>query len=117
AVMEAMEAEQLVTIDGDGKQSRDWTYVGDVAALTEEVLWAESQPPVVNIASGKTHSVLEVLGHLGCTDYSLTGKPRPGDVRKTQGSPVLLTSVVGHELDMVPLAEGLEFTKGRYLSK
>jgi len=117
AVMEAMEADHLVTVDGDGMQSRDWTYVGNVAALTEEVLWADSPPMVVNVASGKTHSVLEVLGHLGCTDYNLTGTPRPGDVRKTQGSPLLLESVVGHKLDMVPLASGLQVTKECWLNR
>ncbi len=118
AVMEAIQAEQVLTVDGDGMQSRDWTYVEDAAVLTEEILWAKSisPPPVANIASGTTHSVLEVLGHLGCTDYSLTGKPRPGDARKTQGSPVLLQSVLGHKLNMLPLAEGLRRTKEWYNS-
>lgn len=75
-------------IYGTGKQSRDFTYVGNVADAN--LLAAQSQGvsgEVFNVAGGKEHSVLELAALLN----RLTGKdirplflePRPGDVLRT----------------------------------
>ena len=73
---------------GDGKQSRDFTYVDNVVEGTI----AASQVPgvsgeVFNIALGEEHTILELLEELnaimGLSIAPAFQPPRPGDVRRT----------------------------------
>ncbi|MBI4436405.1 MAG: SDR family oxidoreductase [Candidatus Omnitrophica bacterium] len=76
------------TIDGDGQQSRDFSYIDDVVAAN---LKAATTPgiggEVFNVAGGRGHSVLELyesINHiLGKSIRPTFGPPRPGDVRHT----------------------------------
>ena len=57
-----------MTVVGDGKQTRDFTYVGDV--VKANILAARSDNPevlgeVFNIGSGKSYSVLDVADIIG----------------------------------------------------
>ena len=73
-----------VTIDGDGLQTRDFVYVGDVAAAHELAL-RHPEPLIANIGSGTGVSVNELFGVISTlTGYEHPprhGPPRPGDVR------------------------------------
>ena len=84
--------QQSPPVYGDGKQSRDFTYVDNVVEGTI----AASQAPgvsgeVFNIALGEEHSLLDLLKHLN-TIMGLSIKPdfqppRAGDVRRTLADP------------------------------
>jgi len=73
-------------IYGDGKQSRDFTYVADV--VRANLLAAEAPDvggKVYNIACGQQTSLLELVQHLnrllGTNIQPEHTDPRPGDVR------------------------------------
>ncbi len=76
-------------VHGDGRQTRDFTYISDVVAAN---LAAADAPPsatgrAYNIAGGHEHSLLDLLAILGrVLDVEPVPEhtdPRPGDVRHT----------------------------------
>jgi UDP-glucose 4-epimerase len=74
------------TIFGDGMQSRDFVYVGDV--VRGNLLASESKTAVgktINIASGRQYSLLDVVAAinrvLGTDIQPVLAEPRVGDVR------------------------------------
>ena len=79
-----MLSEEPVTIDGDGLQTRDFVYVGDVAAAHQLVI-DHPEPLTANIGAGSGVSVnelFEVIADL--TGYERSpqlGPPRLGDVK------------------------------------
>ncbi len=87
----AMTSGRPPLIHGDGKQSRDFTYVADVVQAN---LLAAQAPGVsgrvYNIACGRRTSLLEVVQHLNSllgTDIQPEhANPRPGDVRHSLAS-------------------------------
>ena len=101
-------------INGDGKQTRDFTYVGDVV---RGILLAGSVPGVsgriYNLAGGRPVSVLE----LGKTLSSLAGRPfecafgpsRPGDVRASWADAAAARRDLGFSAT-TSLEEGLQAT-------
>jgi len=77
---------------GDGRQSRDFTYVDNVVEGT--ILASQTSGvsgEVFNIALGEEHTVLDLLDHLnrilGCSIAPAFKPPRPGDVRRTLADP------------------------------
>jgi len=57
-----IEAGKPVTIHGDGQQRRDLTHVSDVArAVSLALLWEGESPAVLNVGTGRNHSVLDML--------------------------------------------------------
>jgi UDP-glucose 4-epimerase len=61
-----------VTIFGDGRQTRDFVYVGDlVKLLTQALSRSETAGQVINVGRGKQCSLLDLLAAL----EKLTGKP------------------------------------------
>lgn len=89
--IEAIDADTPPEIHGDGEQSRDFTYVSDVAAA---VLGAASAPAArcsgkaYNIAGGHRHSLLDLIAileqNIGNTPGRTHVDPRAGDVRHSQ---------------------------------
>lgn len=78
-------------VHGDGRQSRDFTYIDNVVEanlLSCEIRGISGE--VFNIASGRAYTVLELLGHLnkilGTHLRPEFTPPRPGDVRHTLAS-------------------------------
>lgn len=109
----ALRGEEVV-IHGDGRQSRDFTYVGTVCSVIVEALrrrLALGTP--VNLAFGTRTDLLELLSML----EDLLGSPvrrrhvdaRVGDVRHSQADNSLLRSLVP-EVEPVSLREGLAAT-------
>jgi len=101
-------------VHGDGFQSRDFTFIENVTAATIRASTAPGiSGEVFNIACGKSHSVLELLGELNrLLNLSIPPTftpPRPGDVRKTLAD----ISKAMHHLDWQPtvgFVEGLTQT-------
>ncbi len=112
-VSAAMEGRPL-PVHGDGKQSRDFTYVDTVCGiLTDAAVRQVSHPEPVNLAFGTRTSLLEVIEAL----ESVLGRPlevehqpvRTGDVRHTQAANDVLLSLFP-DVTPVELLPGLEAT-------
>jgi UDP-glucose 4-epimerase len=91
AFLEAALQGRPLTVHGDGRQSRDFTYVGTVTeVLTEAVLRQVTSTDPVNLAFGSRTTLLELialleqqLGHPVAVEHV---EPRKGDVRDSQAS-------------------------------
>lgn len=88
------------TILGDGTQTRDFIYVGDVvdalvAAMEKDVLRCD----VLNVCTGRSTSIEELARLIfrvcGAPAQLAYGPPRSGDIRRSLGDPARLNSVLG----------------------
>ncbi len=103
------------TLYGDGRQTRDFTYVANVVRANLLALAAgpEAGGRVFNIACGEETDLLGLLAILG----ELTGKAvaadfapaRPGDVRRSRAAIGLAGEILGYRPE-VGLREGLKKT-------
>ncbi len=102
------------TIFGDGEQSRDFTYVDDVAALCIKAAHAEKViGKVYNAGNGNRYTLNEVwtvlqkiTGVQAAPEY---GRPRTGDVRHSQADITAAVRDLGHAPQFL-LEEGLRRT-------
>jgi UDP-glucose 4-epimerase len=103
-------------IHGDGKQSRDFTYIDDVIAANLAAAGAASTAcsgKAYNVAGGRAYSVLDVLETvgriLGVPARPVHTEPRPGDVRHTRADIGAARRDLGHQPG-VDLEAGLRET-------
>ncbi|HEX2382826.1 MAG TPA: NAD-dependent epimerase/dehydratase family protein [Acidimicrobiales bacterium] len=113
--IDALRERRPPTVHGDGKQSRDFTYISDVVAanIAAANAPAEAAGRAYNIAGGDEHSLLDLLEVLGrLLDVEPEPEhtdPRPGDVRHTCAE----VSAAAQDLDWraeVSFEEGLTRT-------
>jgi UDP-glucose 4-epimerase len=114
AFVSAALSEQPVVVHGDGRQTRDFTYVGTVArVLADAVVGRVSSPTPTNLALGTRSSLLDLLvvleGVLGSTVLREHVEPRRGDVRDSQASSERLVGLFP-DVSAVPLERGLAET-------
>jgi UDP-glucose 4-epimerase len=103
------------TVYGDGKQSRDFTFVANVVDANIAAATADGEPAgaAVNVACGSSFSLLELLAEIA----RITGReaepvfedPRPGDVRESLADISRARELFGYE-PKVGFAEGLKLT-------
>lgn len=113
--MAALAAGEPPTIHGDGRQARDLVFVDDVVGAFLSAVEHPETTGVLNVGSGRSTSVLEVLGACrlasGCTDGP-AGQLAPaqaGDVPRTCAD----TTQAGDRLGwraLTPLEAGLRAT-------
>lgn len=101
-----------VTVFGDGQQTRDFVYVGDLAALLANALSLRSLAgQVINIGRGQQSSLLDliaVLEELSGKSLSRQHAPaRTGDIRHSCADISRLRSLLG-EVPATELRVGLE---------
>ncbi len=101
----------LVSIHGDGGQTRDFIYVADVvAALLAAMALRPGDAPVFNVCTGVPTSVEALAGliaDLANTPLkSANQPPRAGEIRHSLGVPALADGVLGLP-PKVPLRSGL----------
>jgi UDP-glucose 4-epimerase len=101
------------TVFGDGKQTRDYIYVGDVVSAMLAAAEAETSGPI-NIGTGVETDVLELvsaLGELGGSgDFEPEfAPPRTGEVQRISIDPARAASELGWRAEM-DLKEGLRVT-------
>ena len=79
-----------LTIHGDGLQTRDFVYVGDVAAAFAHVAFRHELGGVLNVASGQSTSILQLAQTIRSITHSsspITHSPaRAADVRSSSAS-------------------------------
>ena len=99
-----------IAVYGDGKQKRDFTFVGDTVAGT--MLASQAEPgSVYNVGAGKTSSLNDVIS----TIESILGKKARikrsrnalGDVRDTSADISRIKSELGYE-PATTLTDGLK---------
>ena len=95
-----------VRVFGDGRQTRDFVYVGDVAAAFIAASQLDVAGPY-NVGTGEETSVLDLAERLGLEP---TFEPeRPGEVKRSALDPGAAREALAWGAE-VPLAEGLERT-------
>jgi UDP-glucose 4-epimerase len=112
-VSAALEGRPL-PVQGDGKQSRDFTYVGTVSdVLVDAVRRRVTSTEPVNLAFGTRTDLLDVIDLLGAileTNLLVQHEePRAGDVRHSQADSTRLYELFP-DIDAVTLREGLART-------
>jgi len=107
-----MAADQSVTIDGTGQQTRDFVYVGDCVTANVAALERGSGRSF-NIGTGQETSIREVFDLMaevaGYTQQPQFGPARKGDVVRIVLDPSLAQTQLGWRADM-PLFDGLAKT-------
>ena len=114
AFLDAALAGRDIPVNGDGMQSRDFTYVGDVVdVLAEVALGGLDSVRPVNLAFGRRWTLLDVIAELetllGRSLEVAFGSDRPGDVRHSQADPAGLEELLGTRTP-VELGPGLART-------
>ena len=102
------------TIFGDGKQVRDFVYVGDcVRFVVAGMARATPDADVFNVCTGQPTSLLDLVGALsdaaGRKLAVLHGEPRAGDIRTSIGDPARLHEAFGMKAE-TGLRDGLAST-------
>jgi UDP-glucose 4-epimerase len=108
-------------VDGDGLQSRDFTYVDNAV---QAVVKAADAPAAVgnvyNVGNGGSITVLELIHHLNTllrtNIQPKLAPPRPGDVRHSQADITLARRDLGYD-PAVSFPEGLRRTLDWYRSQ
>lgn len=109
-----------ITIDGDGQQTRDFIYVGDLCRAVLLALRSDVSGEVFQIATGIETSIAqlaalvqEVAGRDVDVEY---GPPRQGDIRKNYSAIGKVHEMLGWE-PQFGLRQGLEQTWGWLVSR
>jgi UDP-glucose 4-epimerase len=112
----AIAAERPITLHGDGSQTRDFVFVGDVVAhllAGMRHLGHEPSAHVLNVCTGRETSVRELavaIGRAGGHEPIIQrGPPRAGDIARSVGSPQLAAATLGISA-RVSLMDGLTAT-------
>ncbi len=93
----------------DGKQIRDWVYVGDIVATVRALIAAKDAPAYVNVCTGVPATLAGACSPIAkamnkdCPP-DIVGGYRGGDMRHCLGDPSTVTQVMGRK--PVPLSEG-----------
>jgi UDP-glucose 4-epimerase len=103
-----------ITLCGDGHQTRDFIYVGDVVrALLVAMDHCSLTGDIFNICTGVATTIRDlskVIGDvLGTKPDIAFGPPRPGEIRRSLGDPSKAWHLLGFAAE-TPLAAGLERT-------
>lgn len=101
-------------VDGDGRQSRDFTYVGNVVEANISAAIAKNvSGEIINVGCGENYTVLDIIGllnkFLGSSIKPVFGPLRKGDARKTQADIKKLKKFL-HVTSKVGFKKGLKKT-------
>jgi UDP-glucose 4-epimerase len=100
-------------VHGDGRQSRDFTYVDNIVAANLAAADAAAEGVAVNIGAGQRHSLLDLINlierQLGRAVVRVHEPTRAGDVRHTQADISLARRLIGYD-------PGIDFETGLRLT-
>jgi UDP-glucose 4-epimerase len=116
--IDALRRGERPTVHGDGRQSRSFTYIGDVVAANLAALAASPQAcrgQIYNVAGDESYSLLDLLGALGrilgVTPEPTFADPRAGDIRDSRADNSLAREILGFEAQ-VGFEDGLRAAVG-----
>lgn len=114
AFISKMVDDQRPTVDGDGKQSRDFTFVKNVVnANLNAALKKGAAGQIINVGCGESYSVLDIIKvlnkYMGKDIKPIFGPVRKGDARKTRADIRKLKTILGVK-ELVNFEEGLKKT-------
>lgn len=112
--VDALLRDEALPINGDGSNSRDFTFVGTVVqVLLAAAERRVSHPEPVNLAFGTNTTLTALVDELqqvtGSTPQVIHRAPRPGDVKHSQADNTVLRGLFP-DVTPVPLQEGLQQT-------
>ncbi|GGN09433.1 UDP-glucose 4-epimerase-like protein [Terrabacter tumescens] len=112
--LDALMRGESLPINGDGRNSRDFTYVGAVCkVLLDAAERRVTHPEPVNLAFGTNTTLLELVSRIehaaGMTAEVVHRDPRPGDVKHSQADNASLRALFPN-VSPVSLDEGLAET-------
>ncbi len=112
--LDALMRGESLPINGDGTNSRDFTYVGTVCkVLLDAAERRVTHPEPVNLAFGTNTTLLELVSRIehaaGTTAEVAHRDPRPGDVKHSQADNASLRTLFP-DVSAVSLDEGLADT-------
>lgn len=122
-----LEGKDLV-IYGDGAQTRDYTYVRDVAEAACQMYrcFDAVKGRVVNMGSGRETAVIvlvmlinQIMGEMGFEEMKIRREPaRPGDVRRHIANVYLAEDLLGYDPSLaVPITQGIRDTVRWYVER
>lgn len=93
----------------DGRQIRDWVYVGDIVATVQALLTAATVPAYVNVCTGTPATLAEACSLIAAAmrkecPPEIVGGHRPGDMRHCLGDPTEVSRLINRR--PLPLNEG-----------
>ena len=101
-----------LTIFGDGEQTRDFIYVGDVVRMLVSAAQSTEGASIFNVCTGTATNLkqlAQMIGELsGRSSIAIAFKePRHDDIRHSLGDPSCITGMFGTH-HWTPLAQGLQ---------
>ena len=111
--MKLLAQNKALTIHGDGKQSRDFVYAGEIANANWLALNTENINEIYNISTQTETSInelVETLETISGKKFAITyGAPRQGDILRSVLSNDKAREKIGYKVE-TSLAEGLRRT-------
>lgn len=102
--------EDVITINGDGKTVRDFTFVSDVSQVIDQVINSNDKNLILNVGKGKGHTLNELARLIGPEKEVIYNKPRLGDSPFSVAS----TEMLKHHLNYIPetdMIQAISLTK------
>ena len=112
--MERLNSGRTLPINGDGEQTRDLVFVGDVVrSLLAGMAALPDTPPVLNVCTGRAIRIIDLartMARVMGRDPRIEFMPaRAGDIHDSRGDPTLMRASLNVSMD-TPLAAGLRMT-------
>src|SRR5512140_1269960 len=105
--------DEMITIYGDGRQSRDFIFVKDVVRANLMAAQADAAGEAFNVCTGRETTILDLLEELSEVSSLQPkvrfGDARPGDIYRSLGDPKRACEKLGFQAK-TSLAEGLQQT-------
>ena len=109
----------VATIDGDGTQSRDFTYVDNVVDANVCAYKSSASGVAMNVACGSSHTLLELVEAISGLNHqplkTVFGPPRQGDIKHSLADISLAVSEIGYQ-PRVGFEDGLRKAFDEYRS-
>jgi UDP-glucose 4-epimerase len=107
------------TIDGDGSQSRDFTYVDNVVDANVCAFRSAASGVAMNVACGSSHTLLELVEAISALNHrplrTVFGPARQGDIRHSLADISLAETEIGYQ-PRVGFQDGLRKAFDEYRS-
>lgn len=107
------------TIDGDGTQSRDFTYVDNVVDANVCAFQSGASGVAMNVACGQSHTLLDLVDAISELNHrqleTVFGPPREGDIKHSLADISLAAAKMGYQ-PKVTFLDGLRRAFDEYRS-